>query len=52
MIGAGTLSRRTRATPPSFNELRIEGKRIEAIARTMAPTPDRPINQAVAAGEA
>lgn len=51
MIGAGTLSRRTRATPPSFNELRIDGKRIEAIARTQAPTPDRPVNAALAAGE-
>lgn len=36
MIGAGTLSRRVRATPPSFNELRIEGRRIETIVRTMA----------------
>ena len=26
MIGAGTLSKRTRKTPPAFNELRVEGK--------------------------
>jgi 3',5'-cyclic AMP phosphodiesterase CpdA len=51
MIGAGTLSRRVRATPPSFNELRVEGKRIEAIARTQGPAPDKPINVAVAAGD-
>lgn len=52
MIGAGTLSKRVRSTPAAFNELRIEGGRIEAIARTQHPAPDKPINEAVAAGEA
>jgi 3',5'-cyclic AMP phosphodiesterase CpdA len=52
MIGAGTLSKRVRSTPAAFNELRIEGGRIEAIARTLTDAPDRPINEAVAAGEA
>lgn len=34
LIGAGTLSRRTRGTPASFNELRVgAGRPIEAIAR-------------------
>ena len=33
MIGAGTLSRRLRTTPPSFNEIRISGASVEVIAR-------------------
>lgn len=36
VIGAGTLSERTRESPPSFNMLTIDGGRIETIARTMA----------------
>lgn len=40
MIGAGTLSERTRTTPPSFNEVRIEGGKFEVVVRTMAPAPD------------
>ncbi|HEX7693260.1 MAG TPA: metallophosphoesterase [Sphingomonas sp.] len=40
MIGAGTLSRRTRSTPPSFNEIRIEGGAFDVLCRTMAPQPD------------
>ena len=36
LIGAGTLSSRTRATPPSFNELRVEGRRLEVVPRVMA----------------
>lgn len=41
MIGAGTLSRRVRSTPPSFNELRILGDRIEVRVRNLekVPTP-------------
>jgi len=35
MIGAGTLSKRVRGTPPAFNELRIEGRRLEVLARTL-----------------
>lgn len=42
MIGAGTLSRRIRSTPPSFNELRIRGGDISVRVRNLArvPTPD------------
>lgn len=36
LIGAGTLSERIRATPPSFNEIRVEGRTFETIVRSMA----------------
>ncbi|MES2336700.1 MAG: metallophosphoesterase [Pseudomonadota bacterium] len=36
LIGAGTLSSRTRETRPSFNELRIKGRALEVIHRVMA----------------
>lgn len=36
MIGAGTLSRRVRSTPPSFNELTIENGMIKVRARNVA----------------
>lgn len=35
LIGAGTLSARVRDTPPSFNELRIDGDRLEVMVRAM-----------------
>lgn len=35
MIGAGTLSKRTRSTPPSFNELRWDGARLSVKARNL-----------------
>ena len=35
LIGAGTLSSRVRASRPSFNELRIEGRELEVIHRVM-----------------
>jgi 3',5'-cyclic AMP phosphodiesterase CpdA len=35
LIGAGTLSERVRSTPPSFNEIRVEGRTFETIVRTM-----------------
>ncbi|GAA0671202.1 3',5'-cyclic AMP phosphodiesterase CpdA [Sphingomonas insulae] len=35
MIGAGTLSKRVRNSPPAFNEIRIVDGRFETIARTM-----------------
>ncbi len=41
MIGAGTLSERTRSDPPSFNEIRVEGGDFEVICRKMDPRPDR-----------
>lgn len=40
MIGAGTLSKRLRHSPPAFNELRIEGRQFETLARTMSPQPE------------
>jgi 3',5'-cyclic AMP phosphodiesterase CpdA len=42
MIGAGTLSLRIRSTPPSFNELTIEGGAVQLKVRTFGeniPTP-------------
>lgn len=39
MIGAGTLSRRIRSTPPSFNELVIEGDDIRVTARNLEKVP-------------
>lgn len=42
MIGAGTLSTRTRRDPPSFNEIRIEGREFETIARKMG-AQDEPV---------
>ncbi len=44
MIGAGTLSTRTRDDPPSFNEIRIEGDRFETIARKMG-APDEAVTE-------
>ncbi len=35
LIGAGTLSSRTRATRPSFNELRIDGGQLDVVPRVM-----------------
>ncbi|WP_010162048.1 metallophosphoesterase family protein [Sphingomonas sp. PAMC 26617] len=40
MIGAGTLSERTRTTPPSFNEIRVADGGVEVVCRTMSPKPD------------
>ena len=41
MIGAGTLSRRIRSTPPSFNELTVNGREIAVRVRNLeqVPTP-------------
>ena len=41
MIGAGTLSQRTRSTPPSFNELRWDGSVLSVNVRNLeeVPTP-------------
>jgi len=43
LIGAGTLSERVRDTPPSFNEIRVEGDAFEVMCRTWAPAPDQPL---------
>lgn len=48
MIGAGTLSKRVRGTPASFNELRVEGRSLEVRARTSADTASQPAGQAIA----
>ncbi len=43
MIGAGTLSKRTRGTPPAFNEIQIDGTQVTALARTLSSSPKLPI---------
>ena len=45
MIGAGTLSQRIRSTPPSFNEIFVEGRDLQVTVRNLAhvPTPDMQI---------
>jgi 3',5'-cyclic AMP phosphodiesterase CpdA len=50
MIGAGTLSKRTRATPPAFNEIRVADGRFETIVRTLSPEPEQPISTTTGAG--
>lgn len=49
LIGAGTLSERTRESPPAFNELRIVDGQIETILRTMSPAPkvELPVQEGV-----
>ena len=46
MIGAGTLSRRIRSTPPSFNDLTVKGAAIDVRVRNLdhVPTPDMQID--------
>ena len=46
MIGAGTLSRRIRSTPPGFNDLIVEGAAIDVRVRNLehVPTPDMQID--------
>jgi 3',5'-cyclic AMP phosphodiesterase CpdA len=41
MIGAGTLSRRLRSTPPSFNQLTIAGDDIRVDVRNLEHAPTR-----------
>ena len=50
MIGAGTLSERTRNSPPGFNEIRIDGDRFETLARTQSPEPKHHISETTATG--
>ena len=49
MIGAGTLSKRTRATPPAFNEIRVTGRTFETFVRHMGEA-SHPISGSTAAG--
>ncbi len=46
MIGAGTLSKRTRSTPPGFNELHWDGDKLEVVVRNLEalPTSDMQID--------
>ena len=39
MIGAGTLSQRIRSTPPSFNELTVNGDEIVVNVRNIGQVP-------------
>jgi len=41
MIGAGTLSRRLRSTPPSYNELTWNGEILEVTVRNLEHVPTR-----------
>ncbi|MBF9151320.1 metallophosphoesterase family protein [Novosphingobium jiangmenense] len=41
MIGAGTLSQRVRSTPPSFNELTLDGDHITVRVRNLEHVPTR-----------
>lgn len=41
MIGAGTLSERTRTDLPSFNEIRIDGGAFQVVCRRMTSQPDQ-----------
>ncbi|MEB3416360.1 metallophosphoesterase [Alteriqipengyuania sp. WL0013] len=41
MIGAGTLSKRTRSTPPSFNELRWDGQQLTVSVRNLEHVSSR-----------
>jgi 3',5'-cyclic AMP phosphodiesterase CpdA len=47
MIGAGTLSKRIRSSPPSFNQLRVTEAGIEVTVRNLeaVPTPAMQIDQ-------
>ncbi len=46
MIGAGTLSQRTRSTPPSFNEIEWDGEKLKVSVRNLhaVDTPDMQID--------
>jgi len=46
MIGAGTLSKRLRSTPPSFNQIIVDGTKVSVEARNLekVATPDMQID--------
>lgn len=50
MIGAGTLSKRTRGSPPAFNEIRVDRDRFETLSRTQSPVPKAVISEQTHAG--
>ncbi|MBX7536599.1 metallophosphoesterase [Qipengyuania sp. GH1] len=41
MIGAGTLSKRTRSTPPSFNEIEWDGNKLTVCVRNLSDVETR-----------
>ena len=41
MIGAGTLSKRTRSTPPSFNEIEWDGNKLTVCVRNLSDVDTR-----------
>ena len=43
MIGAGTLSKRTRGTPPAFNEIQVDGPNFVTLSRTLSRDAKAPI---------
>jgi 3',5'-cyclic AMP phosphodiesterase CpdA len=45
MIGAGTLSKRLRSSPPAFNEIRVDGRRFETLSRTQSPAPKETLGE-------
>ncbi|MDQ1229441.1 MULTISPECIES: metallophosphoesterase family protein [unclassified Sphingomonas] len=50
MIGAGTLSKRTRKTPPAFNEIRVEGLAFETLVRRFGETAPHVITEDMRTG--
>ncbi|UVO50273.1 metallophosphoesterase [Sphingomonas sp. SUN019] len=50
LIGAGTLSKRIRHSPPAFNEIRVDGGRFETLVRTLSDEPKHHISETVEAG--
>ncbi len=50
LIGAGTLSKRTRHSPPAFNEIRVNADRtFETLVRTLSDEPKHSISETVEA---
>jgi 3',5'-cyclic AMP phosphodiesterase CpdA len=43
MIGAGTLSKRTRGTPPAFNEIQVDGRGFVTLSRTLSADAKQPL---------
>jgi len=50
MIGAGTLSKRVRNSPPAFNEIRVDGGQFETIARSLSTAPKEVLTEDHRAG--
>lgn len=50
MIGAGTLSKRLRSSPPAFNEIRIGDGTFETLSRTLSPEPKHSISDPAEVG--